>query len=115
MNNNQLNILNNYKELYPLTNIELFKQKAKNNLIEYTNTNHTENYGLVSNILYNEMNDLIENIKSVTDNKMMIKDNYIYFVKDSELNFENIDNMYPEPVKNAFNNCINYFLKLQNI
>ena len=67
-------------------------------------------------ILKNKVvNNLIENIKSVTDNKMMIKDNYIYFVKDSELNFENIDNMYPEPVKNAFNNCINYFLKLQNI
>ena len=109
MNNNLLNKTERY---YPLTDIDSFKQSAKNHLIEYTNTNHSNNYGLVFNILYKEMNDLIDNIKTVTDDKMLVKYSYIYIERDCDLIFKNIDNLYPEPVKNAFNNCINYFLKL---
>ena len=109
MNNNLLNKTERY---YPLTDIDSFKQSAKNHLIEYTNTNHSNNYGLVFNILYKEMNDLIDNIKTVTDDKMLVKYSYIYIERDCEINFKNIDKLYPEPVKNAFNNCVNYFLKL---
>jgi len=109
MNNNQVNSSERY---YPLTDIDSFKQAAKNNLIEYTNNNHSNNYGLVSNILYKEMNDLIDNIKTVTEDKMLVKYSYIYIEKNCDLIFKNIDKLYPEPVKNAFNNCVNYFLKL---
>jgi hypothetical protein len=109
MNTDQINSSDIY---YPLTDIDSFKQSAKNHLIEYTNTNHRNNYGLVFNILYKEMNDLIDNIKTVTDDKMFLKYSYIYIEKNCEINFKNIDKLYPEPVKNAFNNCVNYFLKL---
>lgn len=107
--------LNNDNTYYQLTCVEYFQKFAKNHLIEYTNKFHSKNHGFVSNILYKEMNDLIDNIRNVTDNKMYIKDNYIYIIKEHDTNF-NIDNtFYPDPVKNAFNNCVNYFLKLQNI
>jgi hypothetical protein len=108
MNYNQSNTS---EQLFPLTDIDSLKESAKNHLIKYTNTNHSENYGLVFNILYKEMNDLIDNIKTVTDNNILIKYSYIYINKDCELNFKNIDNMYPEPVKTAFYDCVNYFLK----
>jgi len=112
MNNNESK---SFEQFYVLTNIEDFKFSIKNYLIEYTNSNYTDKYGLVFNILYNEMNDFINNIKIITDNKIILKDNYIYIVKNCELNFENIKYSYPEPVKNAFINTINNFLKIQNI
>ena len=112
MNNNKLNKTELY---YPLTDIDSFKEYSKNSLIEYTNNNHSDNYGLVSNILYKEMNDLIDNIETVTDNKLSIRYAYVYITKDNKIDLKKIDNMYPEPVKNAFNNCINYFSKSQNI
>ena len=107
--------MNNSKEsLYKLTDIHTFKSLIKNYLIEYTNTSHN-NYGLVYNILYNEMIDLINNIENVTNSKIIIKDNNIYIVKDCELNFKNINITYPEPVKNAFIKCIKYFLNEEYI
>ena len=109
--NNQTNI---YK-LNLITDIDSFKKIVKNYLIEYTNTNYSESYGFVCNILYNEMNDLINNIELITENKIIIKNNYIYNLKDSEINFKNIDISYPEPVKNIFVNTINNFLNSQNI
>jgi hypothetical protein len=112
MNNTQINFSDRY---YLLTDIESFKQSAKNHLIGYTNTNHSNSYGLVFNILYKEMNDLIDNIKTVTDDKMLLKCSYIYIEKNCEINFKNIDKLYPEPVQNAFNNSVNYFLKFENI
>ena len=112
MNNNESK---SFEQFYLLTNIEDFKFSIKNYLIEYTNSNYSDKYGLVFNILYNEMNDFINNIKIITDNKIILKDNHIYIVKNCKLNFENIKDSYPEPVKNAFINTINNFLKIQNI
>lgn len=110
MINNQTNI---YK-LNLISDIDNFKKIAKNYLIDYTNKNHSENYGFVCNILNNEMDDLINNIELVSNNKLLIKNNYIYNLKESEINFKNID-IYPEPVKNIFVTMINNFLKSQNI
>ena len=106
-------------QLKPLTTVEDFNQTMKNYLIKYTICTHNDNYGLVINVLSNEMKSLINNIKNITNDQIIINDNYIYIVNNLELSSEfeklNNDKSYPEPVKTAFINCINNFLKLQNI
>lgn len=106
-------------KLKQLTTVEIFNQTIKNDLIKYTNNLYKDNYGLVFNILSNEMKSLIDNIFNITNNKIIIKNNYIYSIDNFELSneFDNLtnDNTYPEPVKKVFINCINNFLKLQNI
>ena len=111
-----------------LTNVDEFQKLMKNNLIKYVDTHHKNNYGMIINIMYNEMQSFLENIDKITNNNFFTKNKIIYYKKldynstivrpfTNELNCETVKNIilpefqYPDIIIETFIKCTNDLLK----
>lgn len=104
-------------------NIDEFQKLMKNNLIKHVDKYHKNNYGMIINILYDEMKSFLENIDKITNNNFFIKNKIIYYKKldynyTNDLNCEMINNnvvspefQYPYIIVETFINCSNELLK----
>lgn len=88
-------------EYNPLINIDIFKSLIKNDLIKYTKNNYDDNFGLVINILNDELNSFIQNIEHITYKNLIIKNNTIFVLDINNIEINN-DLDIPEPIKMAF-------------
>ena len=104
-----------------LMNIDDFQKLMKNNLIKYVDTHYKNNYGIVVNIMYNEIQSFLENIDKITNNIFFIENKIIYKSLDynstNKLNYETNNNtispefQYPNIIIETFIKCTNDLLK----
>jgi hypothetical protein len=105
-----------------LMNIDDFQKLMKNNLIKYVDTYHKNNYGIIINIMYDEIQSFLENIDKITNNNFFIKNKIIYYKKleynsTNKFKYETINNtfspdfQYPDIIIETFINCANDLLK----
>lgn len=112
-----------------LMTIDDFQKLMKNNLIKYVDTHHKNNYGIIINILYDEMQSFLENIDKITNNNFFIKNKKIYYKKldynstivrplTNELNCASVNKsvvspefQYPDIIIETFIKCTNDLLK----
>jgi hypothetical protein len=76
----------------------------KNDIVKYCQTYHSDNYGLVVNIMVDETKSLLDNIEYATNKQLIIKNNVIYWDKKGHENNNEMKNIssYPEPIISIF-------------
>jgi len=103
--------------------IHKFQNLMKNNLIKHVDTYYKNNYGMIINIMYNELQSFLENIEKITNNYFFIKNEKIYKntnETDFRLTYSSLKNhsesnntlilpdfQYPNIIIETFINCTN--------